>query len=94
MGSTLETAIVFSLVITALCILVLGPEDICLESLEDCGYGMDEISFQIMDGAVASFCKVDGIKICDCSPERFCTYISGLSDSYRIIYGAAAEDRG
>ena len=91
MGSTIESAIVFSLVLIVLSFLITGPEDICLDSLADCKNGMEEISFTLNDDWIASFKRVDGVKISDCSPERFCTYISGLSDCYRIVYGTIAD---
>ena len=28
------------------------------------------------------------------SPEKLCTYLSGLSDNYRIIYGTIASGGG
>ena len=56
--STLETAIVFTIVLTLITFFVTAPESTA-------------ISY-------------------DASPERLCTYLTGLSDNFRLIYGKAA----
>ena len=94
MGSTLETSIVFTVVILLISFLIMGPADLSLESLDDCRDGMDEIRFETEDSSIASFTTVGGVKISDCSPERFCTYITGFSDCYRIIYHTVADLAG
>ena len=94
MGSTLETSIVFTVVILMISFLITGPADISLESFDDCKKGMDEIRFETEDTAIASFTEVGGVEISDCSPERLCTYITGFSDCYRIIYHTVSDLAG
>lgn len=91
MGSTIETALIFTVVLLVLSILITGPEDICLESLDDCRNGIQEVGFMLQDERISSVVKIGDVKVCDCSPERFCTYISGLSDCYRIVYGSISD---
>lgn len=86
MGSTLENAIVMSLVLTVMAILITGPEDISLRTLDDCRYGMKEIEFMTEDSDVIRHGKIHKVQVTDTSPERMCTFLQGLSDNYRMIY--------
>ena len=86
MGSTIENAIVMSIVLTVLVLLVTGPEDISLRTLDDCRYGMDEIEFMTEDSDVIRYGKIHKVKVSDASPERMCTFLQGLSDNYRLLY--------
>ena len=91
MGSTLETSIVFSLVVIILCLIITGPEDICVSAFNVCKSGFGEISLFVDDDRLISNEDIDGVTVTGCSPERFCTYASGLSDCYRLIYGSVYD---
>ena len=87
MGSTLETSIAFSLVIIILSLLITWLEDICIGALNDCRSGFGEIDLFVEDERLVEDEDIEGVTVTGCSPERFCTYASGLSDCYRLIYG-------
>ena len=91
MGSTIENAIVMSIVLAVLVILVTGPEDIGLRALDDCRYGMKEIEFMTGDSDVIRYGKIHKVQVTDTSPERMCTFLQGLSDSYRLIYQSGED---
>lgn len=91
MGSTLENAIVMSIVLTVLVILVTGPEDISLRTLDDCRYGMEEIEFMTGDSDVIRNKSIHKVQVTDTSPERMCTFLQGLSDNYRLIYQSGED---
>ena len=91
MGSTFETSIVFSLAIIILSLLITGPEDMCINALDDCRSGFSEINIFVEDERLLSEENVGGVSVTGCSPERFCTYASGLSDCYRLIYGSVYD---
>ena len=69
--STLESAIVFSLVISLLTFMVTAPESVAMSAVDDRKIG-SAVSY-------------------DASPEKLCTYLTGLSDNFRLIYGKAAS---
>ena len=89
--STLETAIVFSIILTLLTFIVTAPESIAIEAFYDCKYGFEESEFQNKDKKLLSEKKIGSAVSCDVSPERLCTYLTGLSDNFRLIYGKAAS---
>ena len=88
MGSSIETAIVCSLVILIITFLIVKPEDICIDALDMASDGIEEVGFMLEESKVTEYRDIGGVMVSGTSPERFHTYISGLSDSYRIIYGA------
>lgn len=89
--STLETAIVFTIVLTLLTFMVTAPESTAIAAIEDCRYGFEEISFQNKDKKLLNEKKIGSAISYDASPERLCTYLTGLSDNFRLIYGKAAS---
>ena len=91
MGSTIETTIVFTLVLLLIAALITGPEKVCLTSIEDLRSGTEEIRFELEDSETASFTRINGVEISDTSPERLCTFLSGLSDNFRLIYGGIKD---
>ena len=78
--STLETAIVFSLILIMLTFMITGPEAIALD-----------IFYMERDREVAERNYVGGVVCYDASPERLCTYLTGLSDNFRLLYGAVFD---
>ena len=94
MGSTIEAAIAISLVLVIITALILGPEDVCIRACEDLNCGMAEIEFEMNDSEVASFREIGGVTVSDASPERLCTFLSGLSDNFRLIFGGVMAVAG
>lgn len=89
--STLESAIVFSLILTLLSFIVTAPEATALEAINDCKYGLEECEFQNGDLKLLTQKKIGNANSYDTSPERLCTYLTGLSDNFRLVYGKAAS---
>ena len=91
MGSTLETAIVFTAVITVLTAMLMMPADLVCESVDDVRFGFEELRFHSENSDVLSSDDVGGVSCNDISEERICTLLSGLSDNYRLIYGGVTD---
>lgn len=89
--STLETAVVFTLILTMLSFMVTTPESTALAAFDDCKYGFEECVFQNRDKKLFAEKKVGSSMSYDTSPERLCTYLTGLSDNFRLVYGKAAS---
>lgn len=70
--STLETAIVISAVMLVLSGLIIFPADLCARTLSDAREAIEEVLED--DGLI--------------SAERLNTFLTGVSENYRIIYGA------
>lgn len=92
--STLETAIAFTVIITFLTFLIVCPEELALQSLEDVKAGGEEIGFFIDDSSLMDSRTIGDSESCNTSPEKLCTYLTGISDNYRIIYGTIAGGGG
>lgn len=89
--STLESAVVFSLILTLLTFMVTAPESTAIGAFDDCRYGFEECGFQNRDGKLLNEKKIGNTVSYDASPERLCTYLTGLSDNFRLVYGKAAS---
>ena len=89
--STLESAIVFSLILVLLSFMITGPEAIALDSFECAKDGGNELFFMERDRDVAYSYYVGGAVCYDTSPERLCTYLSGISDNFRLLYESVFE---
>ena len=89
--STLESAIAFSLILIVLAFMITAPESIALDSFECAKDGGNELFYMQQDDGVAYENYVSGITCYDTSPERLCTFLSGISDNFRIIYGSVFE---
>ncbi len=89
--STLETAFAFTVIITFLTFLITGPEELVLDCIEDVKAGDEEIGFFIDDSGLIDSTDIGGNVSYNTSPEKLCTYVTGISDNYRIIYGAVAS---
>lgn len=97
--STLESAIAFSLIILLLVFMITGPESLALESFNRAKDGGTELYYMERDDEVMDKHYVHAVTCYDTSPERFCTFLTGLSDNFKLIYGSmydltkeAAED--
>ena len=89
--STIESAIAFSLVLIMLAFMITAPEALALESFERAKDGGNELFYMERDKEVAYKNTVRGVVCYDTSPEKLCTYLSGVSDNFRIIYGAVYD---
>lgn len=89
--STLESAIAFSLIIIMLSFMITGPEAIALDSFECTKDGGNELFYMEEDDEVLKEHYVGGAVCYDATPERLCTFISGISDTYRLLYGSVFE---
>ena len=89
--STLESAICFSLILILLAFMITGPESIALDSFRCAKDGGNELYFMEIDKEVAYKNTVNGVTCYDTSPEKLCTYLTGISDNFRIIYGTVFD---
>ena len=89
--STLESAIAFSLIIILLCFMITGPETIALDSFDMAKDGGIELFYMESDREVAYKNQVHGVTCYDTSPEKLCTFLTGISDNFRLIYGSVFE---
>ena len=89
--STLETAICFSLILVLLTFMITGPEAIALDSFECAKDGGNELFYMEQDRGVMYSNNVHGTVCYDTSAERLCTYLTGISDNFRLIYGSVFD---
>ena len=86
--STLESAICISLILVLLTFMITGPEAIALDSFECAKNGGNELFYMEQDREVLYKNSVSGAVCYDTSPEKLCTYLTGISDNFRLIYGS------
>lgn len=91
MGSTLETSLVISAVLLLLTFLILAPLEICGECLDLGRDGKTELDYQLENSEIITSRRVGGRDAWLTSPEMLCTFLTGLSENYRIIYGSLTE---
>ena len=89
--STLETAVVFTLILVMISFMITGPEAIALDSFECAKDGGNELFFMERDREVLDENYVSGVVCYDASPEKLCTFVSGISDNFRLIYGSVFD---
>ena len=89
--STLETAVVFTLILVMISFMITGPEAIALDSFECAKDGGNELFFMERDREVLDENYVRGVVCYDASPEKLCTFVSGISDNFRLIYGSVFD---
>ncbi len=89
--STLETAICFTLILVLLTFMITGPEAIALDSFECAKDGGNELFYMEQDKNVMYRNIVHGANCYDTSPERLCTYLTGISENFRLIYGSVLD---
>jgi len=92
--STCEAAITFSIVLMMLTFLILAPQQIASNALNDCRDLCEEICFYMDDTDIYSEDEIDGVTVYGTSPEKLNTMLTGLSDSYRIFYSIIAAQTG
>lgn len=76
MGSTLETAIVFSTVFIVICIFIVLPLSVCGDAYDDFVKGSEEIS-NYYDS--------------EYNAQSFNFMLTGISENYRMIYGTLGD---
>ena len=89
--STLESAICFSLILIMLCFMITGPQALALESMECAKDGGNELYYMERDKEIIYKNTVKGSVCYDTSPEKLCTFLSGVSDNFRLVYGSVFE---
>ena len=89
--STLESAICFSLILILLSFMITGPEAVALDSFECAKSGGRELVLMNSDNGILDKHTVKGAVCYDTSPEKLCTYLSGISENYRLIYGSVFD---
>lgn len=76
MGSSLETAIIFSLVITIICAFILFPLGISGDTYKDYSKGCKELIY---------------FRDCETNAQDFNYMLTNISENYRMIYRATGE---
>ena len=89
--STLESAICMSLILIMLAFMITGPESVALDSFECARDGGNELFYMEKDKEILYKNSVSGSVCYDTSPERLCTFVSGISDNFRITYGVVFD---
>lgn len=74
--STVESAISITLVFLVLCALIIMPISICSQALNDANSSIEDVLTE--DGFI--------------TPEQLNTFLTGISENYRIIYGTIVEE--
>ncbi|MBR4493296.1 MAG: hypothetical protein IKP14_01175 [Clostridiales bacterium] len=74
--STIETAVVITLVMLVLTGMIVLPARMCADTMNDAQDAIEDVMTQ--DELI--------------SPERLNTFLTGISENYRIIYGAFIEE--
>lgn len=78
MGTTLESAVVIATVITVITMFIVIPASFCADTYSDYTQAREEILEE--DRYI--------------SQEALCTFITGLSENYRMIYGGIRDAIG
>ncbi|MBR4404238.1 MAG: hypothetical protein IKT10_03910 [Clostridiales bacterium] len=89
--SSLESAICFSLILVLLAFMITGPEAIALDSFQCAKDGGNELFYMEKDKDVLYKNNVRGVACYDASPEKLCTFLTGISDNFRLIYGSVFD---
>lgn len=76
MGSSLETAIIFSLIITVICVLILFPLDTSGDAYKRYKSACEELEYY---------------RDCEVNAQDFNYMLTNISENYRMIYGAAGD---
>lgn len=81
MGNSIEGAIVFTMVLGLITFLVVGPFEIVVRTIEVEQKYYERVEDYSDNGDI--YIESDHVST---SAERLCTILSGISDSYNIIY--------
>ncbi len=88
--STLEAAISVSVILIFLTFLVTGPESLALDALDEAVDGVHETRYFLDEDGLMDSRVIDGTHVYNTSPEKLNTYLAGISDTYRMLYGMVA----
>ncbi|HAW16414.1 MAG TPA: hypothetical protein DCW41_06915 [Clostridiales bacterium] len=91
MGSTLETAVVFSTVLIILTFLITAPMLICGDIRDEFLVLLEEQEQYTDNGELIREEDMGGYDLRDVGSERLNTFLTGISENYRIIYGTLGE---
>ncbi|MBR6484059.1 MAG: hypothetical protein IKT14_03480 [Clostridiales bacterium] len=91
MGSSLETAIVFTAVLTIITTLIIFPLDYCGRAKLLYDSFLTEQEGYLSNEEIVDTKDMGDHDLTDICPERFCTFVSGISDNYRIIYDTLGD---
>lgn len=89
--STLESAVCMSLILVMLAFMITGPETVALDSFDCAKDGGNELFYMERDREIFYQNNVNGAVCYDTSPERLCTFLTGISDNFRLIYGSVFD---
>lgn len=82
MGSSVESALVFSTVLLIITFLITEPLNIVADSLESEEFIYDRIELHTENNVIYE----ENSGLINSAPENLCTVLTGISDSYRLIY--------
>lgn len=85
MGSTIESAMCFSLVLLLLTVFIVYPVDTWKKCIGIAMDNYEELTFHIENSEAVSSKNIDGYESTDTCPELVNTAISGIIDSVNII---------
>jgi hypothetical protein len=91
MGSTLESTIVFSIILIILAALIVGPATILFDCSKCEYYFTQELEFHSEDERILSNEQIDRANSTCISQEQMNSFLSGLSYCYRLIYEDIVE---
>ncbi|MCR4688586.1 MAG: hypothetical protein K5745_03435 [Saccharofermentans sp.] len=89
--STLEAAISMSVILVFLTFLITGPETLAIDTFEEAIDGANETRYYLDDDGLMDSSVMDGINVYNTSAEKLNTYLTGISDNYRLVYGIFAD---
>ncbi len=89
--STLEAAISASVILVFLSFLVTGPETMALDAFDLAKEGVTETRYFLDEDGLMDSRHIGGVSVYNTSPEKLNTYLSGISDNYRLVYGIFAS---
>lgn len=89
--STLESAICFTLILVMLSFMITAPQALALESFDCAKDGGNELYYMERDKEIIYKNTVKGAVCYDASPEKLCTFLTGVSDNFRLVYGSVFE---
>ncbi|MCR5618134.1 MAG: hypothetical protein K6F83_07600 [Clostridiales bacterium] len=84
MGSSIEAAICFSLILLLLTIFIVYPNKLRSECVRQAGTAVKEIEFRKKSEKVIDTRNIGGVDTVDTSPEQLNTMLNGIIDSIRI----------
>jgi len=83
-GSSIEAAICFSLILLLLTVFIVYPNKLRSECVHQAGTAVKEIEFRKKSEKVIDTRNIGGVDTVDTSPEQLNTMLNGIIDSIRI----------